>query len=123
MTDPTDPAGEEFVDRLYAAIQRHDAEINPYADDTTPREAHRLIRRALADRADDADVDDLAHDQTLCDPPMAEVVAGLGADQVRAVCIYLAQYAAARLIEVHAVDHDDDIAWWAAFAEISDILA
>jgi hypothetical protein len=81
--------------RLDEAIQRRADRINPYRDDTTPDPACRLIRRALAEISDCADVDDLADNDKLVDAPMAEVVAGLTVDQLRGVCISLAEWVAA----------------------------
>ncbi|HSS25682.1 MAG TPA: hypothetical protein VLL82_15080 [Mycobacterium sp.] len=112
-----DDGDEQLPDRLYEAIQRHDAEINPFADDTTWRTAHWLLRRALTDCASDADVD--LDDDEIHDPPLAQIAAGLSRD---AVCVYLAQYGARRLAEIRQSTANDDAGWLEAFAEICEKL-
>jgi hypothetical protein len=96
---------EENLRRLHDAIEFHERQINPWAWDEMRDVARRLSRRAIVDCAEND------YDMAVggfSDPTLAETVEALHPDQVRGLCIMLAQDLARTEVAMHMVNRDEE---------------
>jgi hypothetical protein len=115
---PTPEEQEEFVQRMYDAIEFHEMGINPWRFDDMRRVMRRLERRAMVHIADDYFYgDDRLEVGGITDPPLAEQVAALTPEQLRGLCIAYAEVTAYGMVEQYRVDHDDDEAIFMAISD------
>ena len=99
-------------------IEFQENQINPWHFEKINDVAWRLSRRAIVDCAE--------YDYHMAvggfsDPTMAEQIEALHPDQVRGLCIMLAQMLARTEVALHAVDHDDEEAVFIAVGEYNEI--
>ena len=118
---PTPEEQEEWLQRMYDAIEFHEMGINPWRFDEMGRVMWRLERRAMVHVADDYSCgDDRLEVGGITDPALAEQVAALTLDQLRGLCIAYAVVAAHGVVERYCVDHGDEEAVFMAINDYRD---
>jgi hypothetical protein len=96
-------------------------EVNPWHFDEERLVIWRRIRRAFVHVADDYSCgDDRLEVGGITDPSLAEQVAALHPDQVRGLCIELAQWVAHYEVAQYRVDHGDEEAVFLAVSDSRD---